>query len=208
MNRSVTVYIEGGGDSSDARAQLRAGFDALFRPQKERAAQNRVSLKFVCCGPRNEAHATFVNFRRRTPSDVAGLLVDSESPIDTQKDVTTHLAKRDGWSFDDAQKLNVRLMVEAMEAWILADLNAVQEWFKAEITLAAKKTDLIEKAKLVEHLDAAAGAADKAAKRPKKRRYGKLTDAPALLKRLNPETVAAHSNSFADFRTWLEEQIA
>ena len=49
----IAIYIEGGGDSSSGKAQLRMGFDALLHPQKNAARARKMGWKLVLCGGRN-----------------------------------------------------------------------------------------------------------------------------------------------------------
>lgn len=55
------------------------------------------------------------------------LLVDAEGPL---KDVPlAHLCRRDSWNMDSADERAVHLMVETMEAWIVADDDALVAYY-------------------------------------------------------------------------------
>ncbi|MGA2216722.1 MAG: hypothetical protein ABSG51_01460, partial [Terracidiphilus sp.] len=77
----IAVYVEGGGNSKEQKAELRRGFDALFAREKSRARDNRLSLIFVCCGSRQDAYEAFRNALEVNRERVNALLVDSETSI-------------------------------------------------------------------------------------------------------------------------------
>lgn len=42
---AIAIYVEGGGDSTDQKGELRRGFDALFKAAKSRAREKRRSFQ-------------------------------------------------------------------------------------------------------------------------------------------------------------------
>lgn len=79
----IAIYIEGGGDSRDSKAQLRQGFEALLEPQKHAARIRRLRWKLVLCGGRNATFDAFQHATATAGSEIVVLLVDAEAPVAT-----------------------------------------------------------------------------------------------------------------------------
>jgi hypothetical protein len=76
----IAIYVEGGGDTADQKAELRQGLDRLLEEVKSKARAKRLGWKLVCAGGRQTAYEAFLNALRTTPVRASHvLLVDSES---------------------------------------------------------------------------------------------------------------------------------
>jgi hypothetical protein len=203
----IAIYIEGGGDSTSGKAQLRLGFDALLEPQKTAARARKMHWKLVLCGGRN---ATFDAFQHATETsmseEIVVLLVDAEGPVATPTPTgrAAHLATRDGWKLDGVVAEHVHLMTQCMEAWIVADADTLAAFYGRDFHRGAlPKRNVLDdepKASLYAALDAATKATQKGS-------YGKIKHAGELLKRLKPALVATRCTSFQDFTRWLDAAI-
>ena len=122
---SVRIYVEGGGDNKDTLKRCSEGFASYC--QKLVSANHRP--KIVACGGRDEA---FKRFKTAVDSsqagDVCALLVDAEAPVCFASSVQ-HLQERDHWNFPALVRHKVFLMVQAMEAWFLADRQALADFY-------------------------------------------------------------------------------
>ena len=201
---SITLYVEGGGDSAELKHQCRRGFQQLL----EKAGFAGQLPKVVACGPRDRA---FRSFRRALGSDdYPILLVDSEDPIAdaNQPDATPsgawqHLAQRDGWARPDgAADEQAQLMVTAMETWLLADRQALTAYFPGMNASA-----LLPDAALEDRgRDDVRRALDNAARPSTKGGYAKGRDAFALLAQVDPAALRSILPHFRRFVAALEER--
>lgn len=217
----IAVYVEGGGNTAGQKAELRQGFDALFASEKSKVREKNGSLRFICCGSRQQAYETFLNSLAMHPETINALLVDSETPIDPvpeneaedararvahlqQKNGTAGRGQGDGWQLTNIPPERVHLMVQCMEAWIVADPDALEAFYQKHFKKVSlpKRMNLEDepKADLYEKLK-------NATKGTTKGEYGKIKHASKLLFVIDPERVAEHCPRFAIFRKWLAESI-
>ena len=180
----IAIYMEGGGTGRENRAALRQGMDAFLQSLKEAARNKALRWKLVCCGPRDEAFRGFRNAVSNGDNEVNVLLVDAEGPVDQSP--RDHLEGRDHWDLGFAEEDWVHLMVQAMEAWIVADSAALAAYygqgFRVNQLPKAKNLETVAKADVARALD---GATRGTRKGP----YHKVRHASDLLKRIDASKV-------------------
>jgi hypothetical protein len=217
----IVVYVEGGGDRVALQVELRQGFDALFEKEKSLAKEKRGSLRFVCCGGREQAYSAFKNALKVNSDRINALLVDSESAIappdaDEAKNGiarVAHLRQKagvgvrgqgDGWELSDDLGTHVHLMVQCMESWIVSDHDALEGFYKQGFKKSTlpKRIDMEQepKADLYDKLK-------RATKDTQKGEYGKIKHASKLLTMIDPEEIAKRCSRFTIFRAWLIDSI-
>jgi len=127
MVDEVRIYIEGGGDQRSGKAAVREGFSKFLSPLRAMARERHVHWNVIACGSRNDAfHAFGIALRQHTDAFNV-LLVDSEGPV--VQSAWVHLQSRDHWAVPAVSDKHCHLMVQAMEAWIIADLEALMGFY-------------------------------------------------------------------------------
>ncbi|MDL2279476.1 DUF4276 family protein [Desulfovibrio sp. OttesenSCG-928-G11] len=128
--REVKLFIEGGGDSPAQHALFRENFHRMLSTA---GFDDKHKPRIAVCGGRSLAYKDFYNYPKIKKSGYGILLVDSEAPVaETTQSPWEHLKTRegDGW----AQPANTsdeqcHLMVQCMEAWFIADAEALKTFY-------------------------------------------------------------------------------
>jgi len=182
----VRIYVEGGGDAGSTKAACREGFRRFF--------QNLGSLEqnptVIASGGRLKAFHNFCDALAGNTDEIIVLLVDAERPV--TEGVWTHL----GTMPDDWQKPNTatdgqaHLMVQSMEAWFMADKEALAKYygrgFRVKSLPPRQDIEAIPKADLVPALK-------RASKDTTKGEYHKTAHGYALLAFIAPAKVRKKS---------------
>ncbi len=123
----LKVYVEGGGSTQFTRDPLRDGFDIFYHDLKLLAYNNDCELTFIPCGGKTETIRDFKKSLKSNNDAIKVLLVDSDIPVTQQP--KKHLI------IDNPEITNdqCHLMVQIMESWFLADLNALRGFYKDEL---------------------------------------------------------------------------
>lgn len=123
----VRVYVEGGGDEEKTKRLFRLGFSALISKIVPSGRQPRI----IACGGRTAARERFAIALREHRDAVCLLLVDSERPVTKGRSVWAFLAEPlDGWTRPEgADDDHAHLMVQCMEAWLVADPAALAQFY-------------------------------------------------------------------------------
>jgi hypothetical protein len=184
MIREIRIYIEGGGDRSDTRAAIRTGFSNFLDPLRQLARKRGLRWSITACGSRNEAFRNF-NVAVETYTDAfLVLLVDSEAPV--VGGPWSHLQERDGWSSGDLRDDHCHLMVQTIEAWLVADPEALASYYGQGFRRNAlpRRADIeaVPKAQLYQSLNRATAETQKGS-------YAKIRHCADLLGRLDPDRV-------------------
>jgi hypothetical protein len=162
MVREIRIYIEGIGDESEdesttenipqkrpgfrskipagkeTTAGLRAGFVHLFKELYDLAESKGIKILSIMSGSRRDACEDFLMSVESYPDAFNVLLVDSESPVSETHTPWEHLRSRKDdqpWILatqgrdDDC----CHLMVQTMEAWFIADIDALTSFIMADL---------------------------------------------------------------------------
>ena len=189
--KSISVYLEGGGDTAGTRAALRQGMGAFLQPLRQAARDKELHWKLIACGTRREAYNGFRNALNNSDADeLIVLLVDAEEAVN--QSAVEHLRNRDNWDFsfasDNMVHLDdmVHLMVQTMETWIVADPHTLDAYygqgFRIDILPRAQNLEIVAKIDVADRLK-------EATRQTRKGPYHKIRHASDLLRRIDAENV-------------------
>jgi hypothetical protein len=126
--KAIRIHIEGGGDQRDKKQELRKGLGQFLSSLRELARRRNIQWDIVVCGSRNNTFDYFKTALKVHPAAFNILLIDSEGPVKSQP--WEHLRRRDRWSKPArVTEDQCHLMVQAMEAWLIADLDTLQTFY-------------------------------------------------------------------------------
>jgi len=176
MVSEIRVYVEGGGDGKDTKAAMRQGFGRFLCEVREAARAGRVHWSVIACGGRGATYDAFRTALRTHTDAVNILLVDAEGPVSANS--VAHMRKRDGWELPNASDEHCHLMVQLMEAWLIADTDALASYygqgFRPNAIPASPNVERVAKADVERSLAAATRETTKG-------EYHKTRHAPAIL---------------------------
>lgn len=185
MTYGIRIYIEGGGDSHHQKASLRQGFNAFFGAVRDAARNRCIHWDVILVGSRNSSFDAFCNACEQHRDAVNILLVDAECAV--CKEPREHLRNVDGWTIE-ASKEACHLMVQTMEAWLVADRDALGRYYGAGFLSSSipgnTNVEEIDKATLESALDAATRHTQKGS-------YTKIKHGAALLALIDPAVARA-----------------
>ncbi|PXF31435.1 hypothetical protein WH50_09560 [Pokkaliibacter plantistimulans] len=190
---SLKLFVEGGGDSTQLKTECREGFTNFITK-----AGIRKRPRIVACGSRNNAYNDYCTAVKN--GEPAMLLVDSETAVDAScvqgEPATwtpwTHLHQRDQWGKPaGAQDVHCHLMVECMEAWLIADQDVLQDFFGQQFQTNA--LPVIPPSVETRQKTAIYNALKQATRNTQKGEYGKGSHSFKLLGLINPEKVITMS---------------
>jgi hypothetical protein len=175
------VYVEGGGDRKYAREEVKRGFRGLLSELVSEARKRHIHWDVIACGGRERTFERFTADLGRYPDSLSVLLVDSEGPVQGAGS-REHLRARDGWDLSEVTDEQVHLMVEAVEAWIVADAECLRAYYGQRFNAGALPSrddlEMVSKAQL-------ASALDRATRTTQKGEYHKIRHCPDLLEKMD-----------------------
>jgi len=184
MVREIRIYVEGGGRGSDSRAVVRAGFSGFLDSLRTMARERGVRWEVIACGPRHVAFDKFKASLAIHPYACNILLVDSEAAVSHHP--WDHLRSRDGWESGEATAEQCHLIVQMVEAWLVADPETLAGYygsgFRASAIPTREDVESIGKKTVLSSLE-------RATQKTRKGRYHKIEHCPDLLMLIRPEVV-------------------
>lgn len=176
----VRIYLEGGGRNNKA---LRLDLQQSMRAFLKRAGVNPLP-KVIACGGRQATYDAFCKALGLSAKSI--LLVDSEGPL-TEEFRWSHLSQRDGWKKPtEATEEHCHLMVQQMESWFLADIEALERYYGKNFHKKSlppnQHPETVDRRRLIQALE-------KASKETTKGSYSKGKHQCDILRGIDPERV-------------------
>ena len=191
----IRIYVEGGGDSGHTRRRLRGAFGEFFGELRDLARARRVHWDIIPCGSRGSAFEDFHKALKSRHHALNFLLVDSETPVSADSP-WRHLKfdSGDNWDNPGVEDKHCHLMVQLMEAWLIADRERLLEYYGQDFHENAlpsnRNVEQINKKTLLD-------AMKRATRDTTKGEYHKTRHAPMLLERVRASVVRTRA-SFCD----------
>jgi len=187
--KEIRIYFEGGKeDDEDIIDEFQKGLIKFIKTGNKHRSKRKLKIEAIPCGPRSKAHMSFINAIIDHPDSFNILLVDSERPV-TKSSPWQHLREIPDRmeTPQGATDKQCHLMVEAMEAWIITDVESLKLFYEQgfnekEIPVTDNVTNDVEKiskAKLLKSLE-------EATIKSKGKKYHKTRHAPKLLQIIDP----------------------
>jgi Domain of unknown function (DUF4276) len=186
--RGLRIYIEGGGDGKRQKAVLRRGFQQFLVSLRNAARARHFHWDVILCGGRQAAFDDYRTALQSHSDSVNILLVDAEASV--AGGPWQHLDARDGWKDPGVGDRCCHLMVQTVEAWLIADPDALHNYyghdFLSNSLPATKDVEAIPKSTLVPSLQAAS-------RQTQKGEYAKIRHCADLLAKIAPEKVRSRA---------------
>jgi hypothetical protein len=205
--RELRIYCEGGGKGAGAKDPIRNGLRTFLQPIYDIASQKRIRVEVIPCRGRNDAYKDFKNALRAHPNSFNVLLIDTEAPVDETSSLLNpweQLRLKDEWGSLGCNPDQCYLMVQAMEAWFLADRDRLQEFygqgFNANALPANRQVEQIPK-------DELEPALKRASKNTTKGEYKKVKHRGKLLEVIRQSEVRKLSKHCDRLFTTLENKL-
>ncbi|HLA80349.1 MAG TPA: DUF4276 family protein [Thermoleophilia bacterium] len=198
----LRIYVEGGGDAKRQKATLRLGFQAFLRPLRGVAREHRLTWDVILCGGRQAAYDDYLTALRKHADKVNILLVDAEGPV--VQPAWQHLQARDGWADPGVGDDCCHLMVQMVEAWLIADPDALEAYYGHRFHRGSLPTspdvEAIPKDRLLSALELASRDTQKG-------KYRKIAHCADLLARVSVRNVRQRAMHCARFFDTVERMI-
>jgi len=196
----VVLYMEGGGQQAETKARLRQGIGQFLGNGLQRR-NIHFRPKIVVCGSVQNTFKQFNAAILRNDEATCAVLVDADGPVSPAHTPARHLSETRGWqTLDLATDEQIHLMVQTMEAWIIADRDLLVSFYGRHLDekhlTNRQNVEDVPKAELEQGLK-------DATRRTQKGAYHKINHASQLLQRLNSDIVAVRAPHFKSLLEFL-----
>lgn len=185
----IKLYVEGGGKGSHKRAtiKLQQGFDSFFSELKEAARAKKISFKIIPAGNTQSTYDDFIFSVKNSAQSFDMLLVDSDEAVAESESARAFLQRKyKKWQLKNIKDEQCHLMVQIMESWFLADVDAVKTFYGKEFKeTAIPKNDNVETIAK----DAVEKSLNAATAKTQKAEYHKIEHGAKILEIINPQKV-------------------
>ena len=202
MVNEIRIYVEGGGDQRSGKAAAREGFSKFLSAIKEKVRAQRIRWCIIACGSVESAVEDYRNALQTHPDAFNVLLVDADRPVGAPP--ADHL-QTFGFDMNGVPPQQVHLMVQVMEAWIVADLDALRQFYGAGLKESClprhMDIELVAKSDIYR-------AMQQATRNTTKGEYHKIRHGPKILALLDVSKLRQRAQHCDRFFHVLEDAIA
>ena len=185
----IKLYVEGGGKGSHKRATilLQQGFDTFFKELKDAAQTKKISFRIIPAGNTQSAYDDFIFSVENSPQSFNILLVDSDDAVAKNESARAFLQrKHQKWKLQTIKDGQCFLMVQIMESWFIADVDALKKFygqgFNSNAIPKNQNVEEVEKERVEKSLKTAIAKTNK-------NEYHKIKHGAKLLELINPQKV-------------------
>ena len=129
---SIKIYIEGGGEGKHLEIGFLRAWSKFFQAA---GLQGRMPRVVRGKGRKNTYDLFCTALKHSKPGEIPLLLLDSEGAVNEEHKIWQHLNSHSDDRFEQpakATEAHAYLMVQVMETWLLADLDALKSHFGSQ----------------------------------------------------------------------------
>ena len=181
MVTTIRLYVEG--DS-----QLRRGFIRFFGRQIKQAGERGIRFDIRLTGSREKTLAAFLIANHQNSADLNLCLIDSDRIDDGTlwEELLRRKDRHPRWRrLRTPEREHAHWMVQAMEAWFLADRAALRRYYRQQL----RERAIPGSESTVEDVGSPASVLRAATRNTRKGRYHKTQHAPDLLELVDVDKV-------------------
>lgn len=131
MVNEIRVYIEGDTKQKGKNADisLREGFHHFFGDLIETAREKNIKFRIIMCGSKFITFKDFLNAVKVYQESFVGFLIDSDNSVDNETEKSFLQKQNSDWHWQNVNEEQCFLMVQIMESWFLADIDALEKYY-------------------------------------------------------------------------------
>lgn len=199
MVAEIAIHFEGS-------SGLRPGFHKLFERHVRRARRQRFRFKLIAGGSRTETVKGFLWSCAAWPTVLNVLLIDSEAPVAHAASMIRTLRNESFWDRDvDCGDDQIHLMVQAIEAWFVADQQAFIKYFGRDFNSNALPSP--QNAESTSPNELMAAIRNGLRRTQRRRDYDKVSDGLKLLQLIDEDTVSQNCQHFRRLIAFLDQAL-
>ncbi|HLJ09906.1 MAG TPA: DUF4276 family protein [Planctomycetaceae bacterium] len=199
---NVRLYVEGGGDQKNTKQLLQNAIGAFLANGLAQFGTKR-RPKVIVWGANLHTLALFSAAISKHSQSVCVLLVDADGPVDCAP--AEQLRRKHDWRKPQAvSDEQVHLMVQTMEAWIVADREALRDFYGPNLNeKQLSGRDDVEEIPTHELLE----GLKRATRSTRKGEYHKIRHASILLQRINAGKAASRARHLKSLLEYLAKVL-
>ena len=199
MVTTIRVYIEG--DS-----QLRPGFVRFFDRHIRQARERGIRFNIRLTGSKEKTLGAFMIANQENPSDLNVCLIDSDRSDDGTlwQELLRRRDRHPRWRrLQRLERKQAHWMIQAMEAWFLADRAALRRYYGQQL----RERAIPGSESTVENTSDPASILKAATRNTRKGRYHKTQHAPDLLEAVDVDKVRGNAPACERLFATLEGEL-